>query len=141
MSRGFRRAREAYLLGNTITGIALLAFVFGVYTYSIKAVKQVTFDDVDEEALAQQMNSKKSNVAPAAPATTPAPTPLTLEQERPLKAAPLGSTAIVTSPTPRGLIPRLLGERYPSLLDPVSKTLVWGAPPLDRLGRWGDVRK
>lgn len=137
MSRGLRRAREAYLLGNTMTGIALITFIIGVYTYSIRAVKQETFDDVDEQALAMSMNAKTSPPPPVA-------APRTLEQDRPLRAAPLGSTTPATSPsntTPRGLVPRLLGQRYPWLLDPVSKTVVWGAPPLDRIGRIGDVRK
>lgn len=134
MSRGLRRAREAYLLGNTITGIALLAFIAGVYTYSMRAVKQETFDDIDEQVLAMSMNAKKPTVAQ----------PRTLEDDRPLAAAPLGVTTPATSPSnpiPRGIVPRLLGQRYPWLLDPVSKTLVWGAPPLDRPGRMGDVRK
>ena len=50
MSPGLRRAREPYRLRNAITGLTLAAFGVGVWAYSISAVKQDVFDDVDEEA-------------------------------------------------------------------------------------------
>ncbi|KZW04171.1 hypothetical protein EXIGLDRAFT_758469 [Exidia glandulosa HHB12029] len=137
MSYGLRRAREVYLLRNTISGIALVGFIVGVYTYAISAVKQETFDDIDEQVLAQSLNPKKSTPLPVAE-------PRTLDQERPLSVAPLGTTTpttIPSNPIPRGVLPRMLGGRYPWLLDPVNKTLVWGAPPVEKLGRMGDVRK
>jgi cytochrome c oxidase assembly factor 3 len=37
-------------LRNAITGLTLAAFGVGVWAYSISAVKQDVFDDVDEEA-------------------------------------------------------------------------------------------
>lgn len=37
---------------NLITGTAIAAFVVGVWAYSISAVKQDTFDDVDNQARA-----------------------------------------------------------------------------------------
>ena len=50
MSPGLRRAREPYRLRNAITGLTLAAFGIGVWAYSISAVRQDVFDDVDEEA-------------------------------------------------------------------------------------------
>jgi cytochrome c oxidase assembly factor 3 len=52
MSPGLKRAREPYRLRNAITGLALGAFAVGIWAYSISAVKQDVFDDVDEEARA-----------------------------------------------------------------------------------------
>ncbi|KIK53293.1 hypothetical protein GYMLUDRAFT_49473 [Collybiopsis luxurians FD-317 M1] len=54
MSPGMRRARAPFLLRNTITGILLGTFVVSVYTYSIRAVKQDDFGDIDAEAKAQR---------------------------------------------------------------------------------------
>jgi cytochrome c oxidase assembly factor 3 len=50
MSPGMRRAREPFRIKNAITGVLLAAFGVGVWAYSISAVKQDIFDDVDEEA-------------------------------------------------------------------------------------------
>ncbi|KAH7105616.1 hypothetical protein BKA62DRAFT_397261 [Auriculariales sp. MPI-PUGE-AT-0066] len=137
MSRGMRRAREAYLLGNTLIGIALFGFIGGVYFYAISSVKQESFDDVDELALVQSLNAKKS-----AQSSLPAPIlEPTRAHDAKLSAAPLGVSTPPSAPLPRGIVPRVLGPRYPLLLDPVAKTIVWGAPPVDRIGSWGDARK
>lgn len=50
MSPGLQRARAPYRLKNAITGLILGAFGVGVWAYSISAVKQDVFDDVDEVA-------------------------------------------------------------------------------------------
>jgi cytochrome c oxidase assembly factor 3 len=47
-----RRARQPFRVKNAITGVLLAAFGVGVWAYSISAVKQDVFDDVDEEAKA-----------------------------------------------------------------------------------------
>ncbi|KAH9002232.1 Oxysterol-binding protein-domain-containing protein [Lactarius hatsudake] len=52
MSRGLLRAREPYRVKNAITGLAISSFAVGVWLYSMSAVKQDNFDDVDEEARA-----------------------------------------------------------------------------------------
>ncbi|KAI0005129.1 Oxysterol-binding protein-domain-containing protein [Russula compacta] len=52
MSAGLIRAREPYRVKNTFTGLAIGSFVVGVWLYSMSAVKQDNFDDVDEEARA-----------------------------------------------------------------------------------------
>ncbi|KAL1583601.1 hypothetical protein WHR41_07743 [Cladosporium halotolerans] len=40
------RARQPYLVKNTLTGLLLLGFVGGVYTYTLKAIGQDDFSDV-----------------------------------------------------------------------------------------------
>ena len=50
MSPGLKRAREPYRVKNAIMGLTLGAFAVGIWAYSINAVKQDVFDDVDEEA-------------------------------------------------------------------------------------------
>ena len=52
MSPGLKRAREPYRVKNAITGLTLGAFAVGIWAYSISAVKQDVFDDIDEEARA-----------------------------------------------------------------------------------------
>ena len=45
-----------------MTGIAIASFAVGVWAYSIRAVKQDTFEDVDEEAralVAARMNTQQ----------------------------------------------------------------------------------
>lgn len=50
MSPGLRRARAPFFLRNAVTGVVLASFAVGVWAYSIGAVKQDDFTDVDEEA-------------------------------------------------------------------------------------------
>ncbi|OCT49285.1 hypothetical protein CLCR_11323 [Cladophialophora carrionii] len=40
------RARRPYLVKNTLTGIAIFGFAIGVFSFTLKAVGQETFDDV-----------------------------------------------------------------------------------------------
>lgn len=52
MSPGLKRARAPYRVKNAIVGVTLGAFSVAIWAYSISAVKQDVFDDVDEEARA-----------------------------------------------------------------------------------------
>ena len=52
MSPGLKRAREPYRVKNAIMGLTLGAFAVAIWAYSINAVKQDVFDDLDEEARA-----------------------------------------------------------------------------------------
>ncbi|KAH9077051.1 hypothetical protein EDB83DRAFT_2347958 [Lactarius deliciosus] len=52
MSRGVK---------NAITGLAISSFAVGVWLYSMSAVKQDNFDDVDEEARAMVMSGVKDS--------------------------------------------------------------------------------
>lgn len=139
MSPGLKRAREPYRLRNALTGIALGAFAVGIWAYSISAVKQDVFDDVDEEAraiartgtaaevLSVKEEKKTMEAAIAAATATSAPSSSTV--------SPTPSTALARTPTPgRGLL-QYLDSRFPRLLDPQRKTLIWGAPPVDNIGK------
>lgn len=133
MSPGLRRAREPYRVKNAILGISLAAFAVGVWAYSIRAVKQDVFDDLDEEVAALSAGSKSKP-----------------ERSTPNKSEQATSTAVSTlsaerakagnSPySVRGVLPALekyLPRWFP--LDPERKTLVWGAPPVDNMGKMGD---
>ncbi|KAF8272110.1 hypothetical protein EI94DRAFT_1719012 [Lactarius quietus] len=59
MSQGLLRAREPYRVKNAITGLAISSFAVGVWLYSMSAVKQDNFDDVDEEARAMVLSGVK----------------------------------------------------------------------------------
>ncbi|KDR84146.1 hypothetical protein GALMADRAFT_700579 [Galerina marginata CBS 339.88] len=141
MSPGLKRAREPYRLKNAILGVSLAAFAVGVWAYSISAVKQDVFDDVDEEAeslastgtgtglgvgilvkAAEEVAEAKNLASVPSPV---APSPVLQEVAR-----------LERLPQPRGLLPRL-EHRLPWLLDPERKTLVWGAPPVDSIGKMG----
>jgi cytochrome c oxidase assembly factor 3 len=86
----------------------------------MSAVKQDNFDDVDEEARAMvregvRMVDKGLERTATGAAVTPS-TPSRKEAKS------------------QGLL-ALLDEKFPRLLDPKGKTVVWGAPPVDRIGR------
>lgn len=63
----------------------------------------------------------------------------------PLYSSPTTTTTTQNASTPALLFPSLsqkprgilqhLSSKYPRLLDPNSKTLIWGAPPVDDIGR------
>jgi cytochrome c oxidase assembly factor 3 len=143
MSPGLKRAREPYRLRNALTGIALGAFAVGIWAYSISAVKQDVFDDVDEEAraiartgtaaevLSVKEEKKTMEAAIAAAAGGGA------VSQPPSSSTTSSTPAPATSPTTvpaRGLLQHL-DSRFPRLLDPQRKTLVWGAPPVDNIGK------
>ncbi|KAG7097434.1 hypothetical protein E1B28_004778 [Marasmius oreades] len=165
MSPGLRRARQPFLVKNTITGILLGAFAVGVYAYSIRAVKQDDFDDIDEEVKAKPEKERQEREGDRIMQGV-----LSLDEEKEVmnKAAAfvvnraragtstgashttLGDVDIarsivdeivtehVTATTTRYpglLVGSTLDTRFPWLLDPIGKTLVWGAPPIDHLGR------
>ncbi|KAG9317706.1 yeats family-domain-containing protein [Chiua virens] len=55
MSPGLLRAREPFRFQNALTGLVLAGFATAVWAYSIRAVKQDDFSDVDEEAREMMM--------------------------------------------------------------------------------------
>lgn len=145
ISPGLQRARRPFLVRNILTGLTISAFVVGVWAYSISAVKQDVFDDVDAEARA---------LSPAARAATES----VEERERATKQAlaKIAATAperrpkskqqnLTGSPVPAkevhvGILGRVLGDRYPWFYDP-SKGLVYGAPSIDDIGRISRSRR
>jgi cytochrome c oxidase assembly factor 3 len=119
MSTGLMRAREPYRVKNALTGLAVGSFIVGVWLYSMSAVKQDNFDDVDEEARAMVRAGVKTLEDKGVEAMTAM---VGKEREKENKA--------------HGLL-ALLDDRFPGLLDPERKTMVWGAPPVDCIGRIG----
>ncbi|KII94662.1 hypothetical protein PLICRDRAFT_47690 [Plicaturopsis crispa FD-325 SS-3] len=133
MSPGLKRAREPFRVRNAVTGVILAAFGVGVWAYSISAVKQDVFDDIDEEAralgqsgLRTEGSAEATNTAanvPVAPGiVSPPPTIVDVQP-----SARVGRGVLLA-----------LDKHLPGLLDPTRKTLVWGAPPVDRIGRISD---
>ncbi|KAF8313397.1 hypothetical protein DL93DRAFT_2058949 [Clavulina sp. PMI_390] len=61
VSPALRRAREPYRIRNGVTGGLLVAFAVSVWAYSISAVKQDNFDDVDALALDQRRNTNTAS--------------------------------------------------------------------------------
>jgi len=152
MSPGLLRARAPFRVRNAITGVTIAALVVGVWAYSIAAVKQDSFADVDEEARILASSGSTQNIksiedeerarATTTIASVHAPSTsigTSLVQPQP----PVTATHVVThlpglASKPRGILVSLLDRRYPRLLDPTSKTLIWGAPSVDRIGRLRD---
>ena len=141
MSPGLQRAREPYRVKNAMLGLLLGAFAVGVWAYSINAVKQDVFDDVDEEVAALAADSAKGKTTAALTAEGAAVTPITSatvsSQSIPEYIFPV---QIPESNSVKGILPSL-EKRMPvwfKLLDPERKTLVWGATPIDKMGKMGD---
>lgn len=100
MSPGLQRAREPFRLHNALTGLGLGLLAFGIYSYSISAVRQDVFDDVDEEAEALARTGTSSGSASlasdgSAPSKPPS-TPLTKDQEQQIMESAF-SAAVDTS--------------------------------------------
>lgn len=157
MSEGLRRAREPYRIRNALVGLGLGAFAVGVWAYSISAVKQDVFDDVDEEARA--LGAGQSTPAASKSATRQALTTTvgsaTTTPALPAAAGIAKGTANlvlpdtvplppVTTPTPapvvaKGVLAKAIDKKWLSsrVIDPESKTFLWGAPSVDNVGKMG----
>ncbi|KAI0053692.1 hypothetical protein FA95DRAFT_1579337 [Auriscalpium vulgare] len=120
MSPGLLRAREPYRVKNAITGLIIFGFAVGTWAYSLRAVKQDTFDDVDEEARALVGSGAKS-LEDEARELEAARKAAAFESAPP--ARPAGTTpAQGSTEGQRGLLVPLEGT-LPRLLDPRGKTL------------------
>lgn len=135
MSASLLRARRPFFLRNMATGIAVASFAVGVWAYSISAVKQDVFDDVDEQARA--LNASSSNPVPTSSETLSAivTEDSTLHKNQNPTSPVLDKNI---SKPPKGLVFTALGNKYPWLFEPTHKTMVWGAPPVDHIGRIDD---
>ncbi|KAH8674743.1 hypothetical protein BGZ60DRAFT_404722 [Tricladium varicosporioides] len=61
------RARRPYLVKNTLTGLGIFAFCMGVYTFTIRAVSQDEFEDVQVPDAAQQPPSPGASTMTGGP--------------------------------------------------------------------------
>ena len=62
MSPGLQRARAPFRFRNALTGGILASFAIGVWAYSLSAVAQDDFSDVDEEARAISSSNSPAEV-------------------------------------------------------------------------------
>jgi len=148
ISPSLARARAPFRTQNAITGVVLATFGFSVWAYSIYAVKQENFDDVDFEALnttveekakrisledeakakqkgvkakAHEVESRTSGTSSVTPSTETLPTNL---------------TSVTKAPDQRGLL-RLLPFSS-KLYGPGDTSLIPNAPSVDQIGRLSD---
>ena len=148
MSPGLKRAREPFLIRNAVVGFGLFAFAVGVWAYSISAVKQDVFDDVDEEARALARAREKSLEEQEAErrlveAVASGSTLSTVAATKTAAAVAANVTnpvasAVSVAAAGRGILPPIADRYFPRLLDPSTKTLVWGAPSVDSVGKLSD---
>lgn len=125
MSPALQRARLPFRNKNLITGAGILTFTFGVYAYSIAAVKQDDFSDVPAPSLEriQQINQDRERQR------------LLEESERSKSSSPDEHRQPLSSSPPIGL----LGSTAYWIKGRNSNSeIVVGAPPLDRIGKVND---
>lgn len=133
MSPGLLRARAPFRLQNALTGLVLAGFATAVWAYSIRAVKQDDFSDVDEEA--REMMNVGAEGQNASLSASPL---IEVASGRGTSLGPDLAGVHIQSQSqsrPRGVLAPMLDRAFPRLLDPTRKTLVWGAPPIGDLGR------
>lgn len=136
MSPGLQRARAPFRLRNAITGLILAGFGVGVWAYSISAVKQDDFSDVDEEARALMLAGPPTIVEEVV--KVPVMDEAKVVATQALSSVPVEAKETTMPSIHRGLLVPILERRFPRLLDPSRKTLIWGAPPVDNVGRLRD---
>ncbi|KAH7912964.1 hypothetical protein BJ138DRAFT_1082628 [Hygrophoropsis aurantiaca] len=142
MSPGLQRAREPFRFRNALTGLGLAGFGVGVWAYSIRAVKQDDFSDIDDEARALQRAASVVSSAPEHINEKLAAEVIAAAEVTPFPSETKTSSAKYSEvPNTRGILFPLIDNRFPSLLDPARKTLVWGAPSVDNIGRLQDRSK
>ncbi|GAA5885267.1 hypothetical protein JCM6882_009548 [Rhodosporidiobolus microsporus] len=141
VSEGLKRARKPFFTRNLITGGAISAFAIWVYLYSIRAVAQDDFSDLDQPVSEEQRRSVQSIeeskrarealsadkfAAPAASGVVAAVNPLeALPAAAPAPAAQ-GRSSVLS------LLRGSFGGKG------ADSKLVWGAPNVDRVGRIGE---
>ncbi|KAH9943202.1 uncharacterized protein BXZ73DRAFT_97255 [Epithele typhae] len=135
MSPGLKRAREPFRLRNALTGLLLTGFAVGVYAYSMSAVKQDVFDDVDEEARVLLAGSRAQDAAGGEGSAVAAAAP----KETPSSPKSIPSPPAIVGKK-RGVLYAWLGDRHPRILDPSTGSFLWGAPPVDNIGWLGERR-
>ncbi|KAK8844730.1 hypothetical protein IAR55_006580 [Kwoniella newhampshirensis] len=163
MSSSLKRARKPFILTNSLIGGTIFAFAVGVYFYSISAVQQDDFSDVEDllppleersklrsiEDEAREQRSLQS-IASALPlsntnANNRQPLPsATSSPASPSKSLPQMQSEVsqaISSTRGRGwgFGTKRLNEvdwvKKMGWVDGKGNVLVWGAPDVDRLGR------
>ncbi|GAA5941084.1 uncharacterized protein JCM15063_000643 [Sporobolomyces koalae] len=135
VSEGLKRARAPFRTRNAIVGLALSGFMFSVYLYSIRAVAQDDFADLEAPTEEQRRNLvsieeekrnrealKGEQLQIGVPSSPLAPAP---------PALPTTTSKVQTG----GVLARLRGAFGGK---GTESKLVWGAPSVDRVGRIGE---
>jgi len=139
-SPALERARQPFRVRNAITGGLLFGFAVSVWAYSISAVKQEDFDDVDAEAL--NLDRRRASLSESA-STKISESSTPTYQPKPSEEPP--------SSLSRHLLhsaPSVLAQFRPTILDNFihvrhpteGNLLVWGAPPLTDIGSIRETR-
>ncbi|KNZ54674.1 uncharacterized protein VP01_2887g3 [Puccinia sorghi] len=117
MSPALQRARQPFRAKNLMMGAGIMTFTFGVYMYSIAAVKQDDFSDIPAPSMERisELNREKEQAAHKEELST--------SQNPPARLPPIGLLGSSTS--------WLRGSNANSLL-------VHGAPPIDHIGKIND---
>jgi cytochrome c oxidase assembly factor 3 len=123
-------------------GLTLGAFAVAIWAYSMSAVKQDVFDDVDEEARSMASATSTPETRSDLGIGAHISTEIMEAANRTVSSDLIRSSVIleevvkaeVQSKSKRGVLHHL-DKRLPWLLDPERKTLVWGAPPVDNFGK------
>ena len=84
---------------------------------------------------------EKSAVTPPPPPQAAAVAPVVVTSVIEAAAVPVSlvTPSKAISDRPRGVVAALLYEHYPQLLDPKTKTVLWGAPSVDNIGKLREV--
>lgn len=136
-SPALERARQPFRVRNAITGGLLFGFAVSVWAYSISAVKQEDFDDVDAEAL--NLDRRRASLSESA-STKISESSIPTYQPKPSEEPP--------SSLSRHSAPSVLAQFRPTILDNFihvrhpteGNLLVWGAPPLTNIGSIRETR-
>ncbi|WOO79666.1 Cytochrome c oxidase assembly factor 3, mitochondrial [Vanrija pseudolonga] len=139
-SASLRRARRPYIIRNVLTGGAIVAFIVGVYAYSISAVKQDDFSDVVDllppEAERAAIRSIEDEAREKALASEPAVAVAEIEAAAPTPAP--SSVLSYLSPKRLSEVDWLKNRGW--VEHGKDNLLVWGAPSVDKIGSMKDTK-
>jgi len=157
MSPALKRARRPFFPRNVITGVTLFGFAVSVWAYSMSAVKQEDFGDIDamvpppedrakmksveEEQKAQgELRSLSSALQTDPPIVPPDPTGVTSIATPTTTTSPSQPHPATSATSSRGLASKILPRLQLKMpvIDSTTSTLIWGAPSIDRLGALSD---
>jgi cytochrome c oxidase assembly factor 3 len=125
VSEGLKRARAPFRTRNAIVGLGLSGFMFSVYLYSIRAVAQDDFADLQPPTEEQRRNRESLKASQFEMPSLPSPSSLS--------QASSPDALLPSQPTPEtGILGRVRGAFGGR---GTNSKLVWAAPPVDNLGR------
>ncbi|KAG9015858.1 hypothetical protein FRB93_012423 [Tulasnella sp. JGI-2019a] len=149
ISPSLARARAPFRIQNAVTGFTLVGFAVSVWAYSIYAVKQENFDDIDFEALnttveekakrislEDELKAKKKGVQGMAHEVDDRMAKAVSSLMSSTETVTTEATTAVMSKDKRGILFQIPGMSRFFL--PGETSLVSHAPSVDQIGRVGD---